>query len=788
MKVLHVLALLLVMTFGFAANLQAQCSVSFTSTTTPNGTSFVSTTSGFSGFFGAPSYFWNFGNGTTSNLANPAMTFASGFYTVCLTVSDSACTATYCDSIYVQNSACAGFSASASQSVNGNVATFTSTVTGGTAPYAYSWNFGDGSALSNTANPTHTYINGGTYNAYLTVIDANGCAYTDYAQVVINTPCTGNNATLTLNFDNYATETSWDIRNANNAVVASGSGYSYNQNGTTLNIPLCLATGCYSLNVYDSYGDGMCCLYGNGSYTLTSGGAVLASGGAFAYNTTTTVCVGGATNPCANATAFYTYTNNNGVVQFVATSNAASPQYLWNFGDGTTGTGASASHTYANATASGFYVVCVTVYDSMGCSATYCDSIAIAPQPCANNTVILTLNFDNFAYETSWNLTDANNNIVYSGGNYSVNQNGTTLSLNLCLPNGCYNFNINDSYGDGMCCAWGNGSYSLVDANGSLLASGGAFNSSQTTNICVGGATNPCSYFYNNTFTYTVNPNGVVTFTPQTGGVQSPLNYSWNFGNGITSTLYNPTITFPSNGIYQVCLTADSAACSTVYCANVAVGTNSNNPSGCNGLSLNMNITQDPNNPFNLLMQPVVNNAPINAAFDFVWDFGDNTGTFFGYPSHQYSNFGSYIVCVTAIDSMNGCVETFCDTITIDSSGNFSRTVDYKDVKPGFTATTQTAIVNYVTAVTTIATEGLEMELFPNPANEYINLAIHSTENINGTVTILDATGKTLYENTVTLGAGRQQITLPTNKLVSGLYLVKMTSDNAQQTMKFVKE
>jgi len=49
--------------------------------------------------------------------------------------------------------------------------TFTSTVTGGTTPYTYDWDFGDGSTHGTTASPSHTY-NAGTYSAILTVSDS----------------------------------------------------------------------------------------------------------------------------------------------------------------------------------------------------------------------------------------------------------------------------------------------------------------------------------------------------------------------------------------------------------------------------------------------------------------------------------------------------------------------------------------------------------------------------------------------------------------------------------------
>jgi len=48
--------------------------------------------------------------------------------------------------------------------------TFSTTVTGGLAPYSYSWTFGDGST-STLANPTHTYASAGPFTATVVVTD-----------------------------------------------------------------------------------------------------------------------------------------------------------------------------------------------------------------------------------------------------------------------------------------------------------------------------------------------------------------------------------------------------------------------------------------------------------------------------------------------------------------------------------------------------------------------------------------------------------------------------------------
>ncbi len=108
------------------------------------------------------------------------------------------------------------------------------------------------------------------------------------------------------------------------------------------------------------------------------------------------------------------------------------------------------------------------------------------PAGCNDNEVVVTINFDNYPEETAWALTNSAGATVASGGTYGSQADGSTLSIDVCLPDGCYDFNITDTYGDGICCSYGNGSYAVTNA-GSTLASGGSFGANETTNICVGG-------------------------------------------------------------------------------------------------------------------------------------------------------------------------------------------------------------------------------------------------------------------------------------------------------------
>lgn len=116
---------------------------------------------------------------------------------------------------------------------------------------------------------------------------------------------------------------------------------------------------------------------------------------------------------------------------------------------------------------------------------------------CSN--VTLSITFDNYPEETAWSITNASGQTVASGGTYGSQADGSTLNINVgCLDDGCYDFTITDTYGDGICCAYGNGSYTLTNNDtGSTLASGGSFASSETTNFCIGGTTRSQSNIVN---------------------------------------------------------------------------------------------------------------------------------------------------------------------------------------------------------------------------------------------------------------------------------------------------
>jgi hypothetical protein len=82
---------------------------------------------------------------------------------------------------------------------------------------------------------------------------------------------------------------------------------------------------------------------------------------------------------------------------------------------------------------------------------------------------------DNYGYETEWNLLDSDGNILAQGGQNGVYENGTWYGDTVCVDeNLCMRFEIFDSFGDGICCAYGQGSYTVL-IGGVEVSTGGDF-------------------------------------------------------------------------------------------------------------------------------------------------------------------------------------------------------------------------------------------------------------------------------------------------------------------------
>ncbi|WP_046758558.1 M43 family zinc metalloprotease [Kordia jejudonensis] len=116
-----------------------------------------------------------------------------------------------------------------------------------------------------------------------------------------------------------------------------------------------------------------------------------------------------------------------------------------------------------------------------------CGGSSCAPcqSGCSENEVTLTITFDNYPEETSWSIVTDGGTTVASNSYSTSNPDGSTVTETFCLPDDCYTFTINDAYGDGICCTYGSGSYTLTGPSGQIV-SGGSFTSSESEDFCFG--------------------------------------------------------------------------------------------------------------------------------------------------------------------------------------------------------------------------------------------------------------------------------------------------------------
>ncbi|QYJ68580.1 T9SS type A sorting domain-containing protein [Flavobacterium litorale] len=174
------------------------------------------------------------------------------------------------------------------------------------------------------------------------------------------------------------------------------------------------------------------------------------------------------------------------------------------------------------------------------------------------DTVMFSLLTDDYGNDTSWKLTDANNTVLYSGNNYASNQSYTE---EFDLDAGCYTFTIDDSFGDGICCANGNGSYSLTtNGGGTTIVVGGDFDDFESVTFAIDENLSVTQTSFKDAFKVYPNPSSGIFNTVVTS--TSAVNYQlYNMlGQVVTSGTFSTgkssfDITWANNGVYVLQVT-----------------------------------------------------------------------------------------------------------------------------------------------------------------------------------------------------------------------------------------
>lgn len=360
------------------------------------------------------SLLWNFGDGNTSTLANPVHTYASlGTYTVTLTATSGSCSHTSTQVINLVDPLPDFTAVKTTICRKNESADFTSTSNNAANIVSYNWNFGDGN-ISNQQNPQHIYQNAGVYNVTLSTTDINGCVNTltknNFIRVIgpvagftiaNNQNCIRSSIsfsnTIIPDGINAVTKIVWDMGNGDVLPsLANPFNYSYTTSGTfTVTQTVQDAAGCSDV------------------FTLTPV-TILEPKAKFYVDTPS----------CPGATLAFTNQSAGGT---------GTETYRWVLSDGFTSTSININHAFATV---GNYTAKLIMTEPIGCKDSIQQTIRI-DRPKASFTVNDSISICQ-PFEAKFNSSSTFiNNISWSFGDGTV-FNGLTNPTNFYITPGQY--------------------------------------------------------------------------------------------------------------------------------------------------------------------------------------------------------------------------------------------------------------------------------------------------------------------------------------------------------------
>lgn len=626
---------------------------------------------------------WNFGDGTSSNTSSVSKTFsATGSYPVKVVNTYSTCADSTVETVQVVNPPTAAFTSTpspASACKPSLTVNFTDQTT--PTPIGWLWDFGDGQT-STQQNPSHTYTTPGNFNVSLTATGAGGCTNSlekiTLVQIQAPTVIIGGR----LGACTAATPANNTIDPA--AIVTTVdpvSSYLWSAPGS-------VEGSSTSANPVFTYAT-------PNNYTITV--TVTTTGGCQA-SATTQVNIGNPTP--ANFTINSTPVCGNGTVSFNATASTPADQWYWDFGDGTN-TGLTnlptASHSYGKP---GPFNVTLTLTDH-GCPTTSTQIVTVKPAvPNFGYTIncpnALSVSFTDSSFTDgalvsyTWDFGDGTlpqtitaapwtpNHIYASAGLYNVTLTIVDGSCTTTITKPVFLGAVNADFGiqPSLDCR---NTITLLYSTSTVTPANNAFISNFHWQIngapfVFGGSTftftptanglytinmyatdvNGCKY---NAPTHTVQVNGpTANFTiPATGGgcenaavpftdnsTPNPAaitTWSWNFGDGQTSSQQNPTHSYADTGYFRPLLTVtDAQGCTDTISKTIQITSPIANFAGPDSFYC-------PGVPFTFT------DSSRGYITGESWNFGDGNSS--ANPVNTYLNNGSYNVTLTVTDKYN---------------------------------------------------------------------------------------------------------------------------------------
>ncbi len=630
------------------------------------------------------SYYWNFGDGTSSTDSLPPLhTYKyEGFYDVCLSVfyPGMNCSDMFCEKVKVGAPECeAAFEYTINNSQN---KIFMEDLSSHATEWH--WNFDDGSHSYNQ-NPVHTYAKPGIYEICLNVKNDLGCVsnrcevvqigYFDSTKLISDFTYSLDADTATKvhfyeNITGKVTGGHWDFGDGTTAnepnpshtfakegiynvcVVAHNSDM-----GTTsekckeivLGQSVCKADFIYHIDsatnevgFYDRSSGAVSAWYwdfndGNWSDSMNAVNVYTKPG-------TYTVCLH-TYDSAADCTsekckdiiissldekglvADFSYFTllDSGIVDFTDQSKGNPTSWYWTFGDGMIAEAQSPRHNYTN---EGLYNVCLNIFDNItGNRSKKCKEVIYGPSAC------------NIQAEFSYFIDNAKKTIKM--------QDHSVGSVNSWFWN----------FGDGYTASTQNPQHTYDSAGYYLIS------------LSVKDSNSGCIDYYADfiqvgegnckaDFDYTVNTQTRnVQFIDQSKGNVS--NRFWLFGDGLYSIANSDSIDhmYQQNGMYNVRLTVSDMLCMDVYEQEVQIG-----EVLCNA-GFEVYVDQSANTVY-------LTNKVMGQHTSLYWVFGDGTVSTQPNPVHTFKQPGYYKIGLNTYNNINGCMDYHEEIVLVNEMGN----------------------------------------------------------------------------------------------------------------------
>jgi PKD repeat protein len=245
------------------------------------------------------------------------------------------------------------------------------------------------------------------------------------------------------------------------------------------------------------------------------------------------------------------------------------------------------------------------------------------------------------------------------------------------------------------------------------------------------------------------------TFYFEVTGASTNATFTWNFGDGNTSTQNPTTHTYSPNGSQNYFVTVDvqDGNCSDSLGQSITAGIAAP-PPNCDA---NFFIWQDSVN----LSQFYGYNYSTGNNLTYLWDFGDGITSTDQFPVHNYSTTGVFDVCLT-IDDGNGCTDTHCQTITIFTKAG--STLNIMDPNPG------TADMEEINEIEDVL-------VYPNPTVGELTIQYTSLDSKTTMIQIIDAKGSLVYNAQINSQIGLNTVDIDLSAVEKGLYFYRIDNE-----------